>query len=113
MSFSNLLIHDVTVTNPTGAGSTDRYGNLVPTETSAAELMRIQPQELGSSEDIINRDTRITRFRVFAGPSSSVTGLSRLVWLGRTLRVDGEPRPFYGRSTLHHYEFDAEEVLGG
>lgn len=116
MSFTALLIHPVTVTTPLTTGTTDRYGNLVPSETSVDEMMRVEPQPgsvANSTEDIIDRDTRITRFRVYATPSTTMTGLSRLTWLGRTLRVDGEPRPFYGRTSLHHWEADAEEVLGG
>jgi len=112
MAFSDLLCHDVTVTNPTASGSTDRYGNLIPTTTSVVEKMRVEPAVRGSTEDLIDRDTRITRFRCFALPASTVTGLSTLTWLGRSLRVDGEPEPFYGRSTLHHLEFQAEEILG-
>jgi hypothetical protein len=111
MSFESLLIHSVTVTNPTASGSTDRYGNLLATTTSVVEKMRVQPGS-ENTEEIIDRDTRLTRFRIFARSDSTVTGLSQLTWLGRTLRVTGEPEPFYGRDTLHHLELNAEEVLG-
>lgn len=81
------------------------------------EKMRVEPMggqgTRSSQELIIDRDTRITRFKVFALPTTTVTGLSTLTWNSRTLRVDGEPLPFYGMSSLHHYEFDAEEILGG
>lgn len=110
MSFTSLLIHDVIVSNPV-AGSPDRYGDDVPTATTVLEKMRVEPE--AAEEHIIDRDTRKTRFKVFALPTTAVTGLSTLTWNARTLRVDGEPEPFYGRSTLHHYEFKAEEVLGG
>lgn len=116
MSFQALLIHPVTVVTPGTTGSTDRYNNLVPSETSVSERWRIQPAggEVtgGAEEEIVDRDTRITRFKCFAPPSSTVTGLSRVLWGTRTLRVKGEPRPFYGRKTLHHYEVNLEEVLG-
>lgn len=116
MSFTSLLIHDVTVSNPVDVGATDRYGNDVPSSTSVVEKMRVQPAAAegggGSSEQIIDRDTRITRFRLFAKPNTVVTGLSTLTWEGRILRVDGEPLPFYGASALHHWEFSAEEVRG-
>lgn len=111
MSFTSLLIHSVTVITPGATGSTDRYGNLVPTETSVTEQVRIQP--VASEEDLINRDTRTTRFLVFAKSTTTITGLSRLTWGTRTLRVVGEPRPFYARAALHHYEADCEEILGG
>lgn len=109
MSFAALLIHSVTVANPV-AGSSDRYGNDVPTSTSVVESMRIEPAD--AKEDIIDRDTRTTRFKGFALPTTTVTGLSTLTWEGRSLRVDGEPLPFYGRTSLHHYEFNAEEIKG-
>lgn len=109
MSFLSLLIHDVTVSNPV-TGTADRYGNDVPTATAVVEKMRVEPA--GAAEDIIDRDTRVTRFKVFAKPDSTLTGLSTLTWNGRTLRVDGEPQPFYGRSILHHYEAEAEEIRG-
>jgi len=110
MSFQSLLVHSVTVTTPTASGSTDRYGNLVPTTTSVVEQMRVEPKP--GEEEIIDRDTRLSRFRVFALPTTTVTGLSTLTWDGRTLRVDGEPEPFYAMSSLHHYELDAEELRG-
>lgn len=116
MSFTSLLIHDVLVSNPSDSGSDDRYGNAIDTSTSVTEKMRVQPafsEGRGSSaEHIIDRDTRITRFKIFAKADTTVTGLSTLTWNGRTLRVDGEPLPFYGRTGLHHYELDGEEVLG-
>lgn len=109
MSFSSLLIHDVIVSNPV-TGSADRYGNDVPTATTVTEKMRVEPE--AAEEHIIDRDTRKTRFRCFALPTTAMTGLSTLTWNGRTLRVDGEPKPFYGRVSLHHYEAAAEEILG-
>lgn len=114
MSFNSLLIHDITVSNPVVSGS-DRYGNTTYGATTVVERMRVQPAvgEAGVAQEVlIDRDSRITRFKIFALPTTVVTGLSTLTWEGRTLRVDGEPLPFYGRSSLHHYEFTAEEVLG-
>jgi hypothetical protein len=109
VSFLSLLIHDVTVSNPTSSGE-DRYGNATETLTSVTEKMRVEPKE--ADEELIDRDTRLTRFRVFARPDSVVTGLSTLTWETRSLRVVGEPLPFYGRTTLHHYELTAEEIRG-
>lgn len=114
MSFTSLLIHDVTVSNPVASGS-DRYGNTTYGTSTVVERMRVQPAvgDNPAQEVLIDRDTRVTSFKIFALPTTTVTGLSTLTWEGRTLRVDGEPLPFYGRSSLHHYEFTAEEVLGG
>lgn len=117
MGYLDLLIHTVTVTNPKATGTTDRYGNLVADTESFTEAARVEPGEgsgRGPSEEIlINRDTRITRFKIFLRSDTHVNGLSTLVWEGRSLRVDGEPRRFDGRNSPHHVEVDAEEILGG
>lgn len=111
--FASLLIHDVTVTNDGAQSGTDRYGNPIFGEVSVVEKMRVQPgPRTGNIEDIIDRDTRVTQFRLFCKPDTTANGLSRLTWNGRALRVVGEPRPLYDSGTLHHWEMDAEEVLG-
>lgn len=113
MSFSALLIHDVLVINDSGVSGTDRYGNKLYHETSVVEKMRVQPAPATQDEEyIIDRDTRLTRFKIFAKADTTTNGTSRLVWLDRSLRVLAEPRPFYNGGALHHWEFTAEEVLG-
>ena len=111
MSFNSLLIHTVTVTNPKSTGTIDIFGDRVPDTESFTERVRIDVNK--SSEEIIDRDTRTTDFFIFALPDTHITGLSTVTWGTRTLRVVGEPRPRYGKHTLHHWEFDAEEILGG
>jgi len=114
VSYRSLLIHSVTVTTPgTTIDSTDRYGNPVLAETSADEPARVTPT--GSEEELtnpVNRDTRSTRFKVFLLSTTTATGLSTILWEGRTLKVDGEPRRYDDRRVGHHVELDAIEELG-
>lgn len=116
MSFLRLLIHDVTVRTPSGAATgEDRYGNPTFADAVSTEKVLVQPgPPSGNDELTINRDTRITRFRIFARPATVITSTSVLTWGTRTLKVDGEPRPHYNprKNVLHHWEIDAEEILG-
>lgn len=110
MSFTSLLVHQITITNPVDTTDTDRYGNPVPGEESFDTVARMQP--VTSAEDIVDRDTRITAYLVFLKPGTNVSALSTITWEGRSFRVHGEPRTFTGRRTAHHIELDAQEVLG-
>lgn len=117
MSFSSLLIHEITITNPGAVTGSDRYGNPVLASSSFTSRARVQMGGGGarsgaSEEDIIDRDTRVSRFKIFVPAGTNVSGLSTIVWEGRSLRVDGEPAPIDGMHGAHHIEFMAEEVLG-
>jgi hypothetical protein len=108
--FTALLVHEISVSNEAAFTSDDRYGNPVFAYEITTEQARVEP--VGSQEDLVDRDTRITRFRLFLGPSTAVNGKSTFTWDGRSFRVDGEPRAFYGAAALHHFECDASEILG-
>lgn len=112
MTFTDLLIDTVVVHNPTVPDPTitDRYGNPVESETTVTTSARVQPA--GGTESIEDRDTRVTRFRVFMPAGVVVTAKSTLTWEGRTLRVSAEPETFQDAVGPHHIELDAEEVLG-
>lgn len=110
MTFSSLLIDEVVITNLIlESDETDRYGNVVPSEDTVTVSARVQP--VSSGEDLIDRDTRITKYLVFLPAGTDVDGLSVLTWQSKTLRVVGEPRTFADRTAAHHVELDAEEVL--
>ena len=116
MSFESLLIHTVTVSTPTGFGpATDRYGNPDEALTITPGVpCRIEPAEGqgGNREIIIDRDTRINRFRAFFLPDAPVNALSTLTWGTRTLRVSADPEYVYDGVGLHHFETECEEILG-
>ncbi|MGH2651416.1 MAG: hypothetical protein ACRDHK_09440 [Actinomycetota bacterium] len=112
MSFESLLIDTLEVHNPVVPDPDDvgRYGDPVESETTFSVSGRVQPA--GGTEYLPNRETRVTQFRVFLPVGTDVTGVSTLVWEGRTLRVTAEPETYQDASGPHHVELDAEEVLG-
>lgn len=112
MSFDSLLIDTVTVHNPTvpDPDIVNDYGDPVEGETTVETAARVDPA--GGTEDLGNREARVTRFRVFMPEGTAVTGISTLTWQGRTLRVTAEPETYQDAAGDHHMELDAEEVLG-
>ena len=115
MSFNSLLIHLVDITNVVESANpaeVNRYGDPDETPTTTDDVpCRIDPA--GGQETLTpNRDTRVTRFRIFFKADAPVTALSVLAWEGRTLRVSAEPERLYNAVMGHHLEVDAEEVLG-
>lgn len=107
---SYFLPHDITLITVTETGSDDRYGNATDQEASVAARAYMQP--VSGTEDIVNRDTRITRWNVFLQPTESLNGLSKITWEGVTYRVVGEPRRFDTPAGAHHYEVTAESIHG-
>lgn len=108
MTYEGLLIHTIEVFNPT-VGTEDRYGDEIPgVDAGTSESARIQQNE--SSEDIIDRDTRITTFTAFLTTATVMTALSRVEWDGRTFRVSGEPAIRDNAIGPHHVEATLVEV---
>lgn len=112
MSFPALLIHTVTISNPSLDGGSDRYGN--PTETFTSITSRARVEQLKGDEEIVNRDTRITQYRIYLPAAVSVSALSTLVWEdeAKNLRANAEPDLVYGFGGQHHIELPCEEVTG-
>jgi hypothetical protein len=114
MTYTGLLIHTVEIFNEedlTSSSTTDRYGNLIVEEvTGVTEPARVQ--EISADEEIVNRDTTVTAYRIFLLASSVVTELSRVVWEGRSYRVKGVPWVVDGRLGPHHVEAILQEVRG-
>lgn len=112
MSLAALLIHTVTIANPSVDGGADRYGN--PTETTTSTTSKARVEQLKADEEIVNRDTRLTGYRVYLPADTDVDALSVLTWVdqGKTLRAIGEPNIVYGARGVHHLELPCEEVQG-
>jgi head-tail adaptor len=70
-------------------------------------------QAISSSEDSVNQDRTVTRFRLHVRPSVRLTASSRVRWAGRTLEVEGEVEPHYRRGALDHLEAVLRLVEGG
>lgn len=90
--------------------TTDRYGNPTEDETSVTARAYVQPVK--TSEETVNRDTRVTGYNVFLRPDEDVDALSRIVWEGITLNVVGKPSRFDTPRGAHHIELLAEVVDG-
>ncbi len=107
--FTGLLI-DTIIVYPVTDGSTDRYGNSIPTEGSGvAYPARVQQDS--STEALLDRDTRHTRYKVFLPPAAVIDALSVVEFEGRMMRVVGEPKivqdgigPHHGEVVLEHFE---------
>lgn len=115
MSFTELLIHTVTL-HSLVEGTQDRYGNAAETYSAGVSSpARVQQLDVGGQirERLGGADVRTTYFKVFLPPSVSITGLSLIVWGSRRLNVDGEPHLVNDSDGPHHYEVNAEEIVGG
>ena len=96
-------------------GSTNDYGDLVPTYTDTAVPAWVR--QSSSSEDNVDRETRSRLWNVLVDATTwdalSADATSRVVLEGgETTRILGEPALFSGHRGPHHYEFTVEEVLG-
>jgi hypothetical protein len=106
----------VTISNPTYLGE-DRYGNpLEGTPTTVVEQVRMEMPDRrkvsGTEERLSDRDTRVTRYRMFALPNSAVTALSTVTWEGKSMRVDGKPSVMQDSVGPHHVEAYLTEIEG-
>lgn len=114
MTFLGLLIHDVLILNPdvvSGGEDEARYGD-EPLLFDAGTASKARVEQEQSSEDIIDRDTRVQTFKVFLPAEATVSALSVLQWEGRSLRVMGEPLVADASTPRHHLELTCQEVLG-
>lgn len=99
-----MAYHDSAV-RQRATSTTDRYGNDVLDWTTPAEVTiscTIQPAD--SSENVVDRDTVVTRYRLFCAPGTDVVSSDRLVWRGRTFEVDGDLEEHSRKGTPHHLE---------
>lgn len=112
MTFNSLLIHTVTVFNPTNTPAIDsRYGDeRLQFDTGTSVPARVD--ERSSTELDIDRDTRSQHYTVFLGPLVVISALSYMVWGTHELRLDGEPLMKYDGQGPHHWEVECMEVLG-
>ena len=116
MSFESLLIHTVVIRNPSAPGpGTNEYGDPVENApVDVVETVRIEPfRRLDFFvEELRNRDTRVTRHRLFAKPDSTITALSTVLWEGRTYNVVSRPALVPDSNDNHHFEALLELVEG-
>lgn len=85
--------------------TTDRYQNTVAGSwTTHLEAVPAVVQPADTSENVIDRDTVVTRYRLHIGASTDITSGDRVVWQGRTFDVDGDLELHSRKGTPHHFE---------
>lgn len=118
----NRLMRDtVTLVYRDPAGTPDRYGDRLPTETSRATvpgwMVPVATTEGGALDERGKAD-----FMLLLNPEWTDQGVQRAIappdrtdqveWDGRTMDVHGEPKAMRrgGETTVHHYEILVREV---
>ena len=92
----------------------DGKGNLIRSWTTAVahdEVAWVQP--VSSSEQTLNQDRVVSRWRVFLPVSADVTSTDRLQHSGDTYQVDGEVQMWDTATGPHHAEAYLLKVKGG
>jgi hypothetical protein len=86
-------------------GTTDRYGNTLPASWSThLNDVPAVVQPANSSENVVDRDTIVTRYRIHLGPDVDIVPTDRVAWNGVTFDVDGDLERHSRKGTPHHIE---------
>ncbi|WP_280836138.1 head-tail adaptor protein [Micromonospora sp. A200] len=81
-------------------GNQDRdWDNAPPGVAYPAEV-----QPVSSTEDVVNQQQTVTRWRMFLGPQADLEATDRVQWDGDTYEVDGDVERHKARGRLHHLE---------
>ena len=81
------------------------YGNSEfdwPNATSVDYPAEVQP--VSSTEDVVNQQQTVTRWRLFLGSTADIEATDRIEWDGDTYEVDGEVERWKRRGVVHHLE---------
>lgn len=107
----NRLVHTVTVSDDT-LGTTDIFGNpAVSASTSTDYDAWVEP--LASTENLVNRDTTISLWRITLPPDAVILSTSTVEYDDMTFRVNGKPRTVHNSRGVHHIEADLQLVEAG
>lgn len=81
------------------------YGNQTrdwANATSVTYPAEVQP--VSSTEDVVNQQQTITRWRLFLGPTADLEATDRIEWDGDTYEIDGDVERWKRRGAPHHLE---------
>ena len=110
MSMNAMLRESVIVYNRTD-GAADVFGNAADTfDVGTASPAWVQQQTV--SEEITDRDVRISFFKVVLPADAPIYFDSEIEWNDLRMRVDGKPQEFYNHHGIHHIEVLAQLVEG-
>lgn len=117
MPYDALLIHTVTLFSPDDTSEGDDYTRYGDQETNYPLVGTESPglvQQNSSTEDIIDRDTRITSYTLFLPVTAPVSALSYWTWEDedRRFTVQGRPEVVNDGTGPHHIEVLGREVEG-
>lgn len=90
------------------------YGNQAPdwpNATSVTYPAEVQP--ISSTEDVVDQDRTVTRWRLFLDSAADVVATDRIEWDGNTYQVDGDVERWKRRGILHHLEAVLLKVTQG
>lgn len=92
----------------------DEYGNPVLDYTNPSTVtLRGRLEQTSASEEIVDRDTRISDWRIFLHPTADVAALDRIQDAdGRLFDVVGTPQPQRAPRGLHHLQVQLRLVEG-
>lgn len=68
------------------------------------KTLKVAVQPISSEEETDQRQTTITRWRMFVGPDDDILATDRFRWAGRVLEVDGDVGQWRRGRGLHHLE---------
>lgn len=110
MSLGGLLRESVTVYNRAD-GALDTFGD--PEDTfDVGTVVQAFVQPTNSSEDIIDRDTRLTTYRLVMPADAPIYADSEFEWENIRMRISGKPLPMNNHHGVHHVEVVAELIEG-
>jgi len=111
VSFDSLLIHTVSIRTPSPNAGADRYGN--PTEDPGTPVdVPARVEQRAASEDVIDRDTRVTRALVFLPTGTNISALSVVAYEGQDWQVVGAPYYVANGAGPHHIQAVIELIEG-
>lgn len=99
-----MLLQDTVVRLRAGTVA-DGYGNPRRDWTTATEAsFPADVQPTASSEDVVDQDRTVTRWRLFLGPYAELLATDRVRWDGAVYEVEGDVERWKRRGVLHHTE---------
>ncbi|WDZ87188.1 phage head completion protein [Micromonospora cathayae] len=73
-------------------------------DNATAQPYPAEVQPVSSTEDVVNQQQTVTRWRMFLGADADLEATDRFEWDGGTYEVDGDVERWKRRGVLHHLE---------
>lgn len=97
-----MILHD-RVTRLRASLTDGPYGNQQRDWANASSVdLSADVQPVSSTEDVVNQQQTVTRWRLTLYPSSDLEPTDRVVWDGDTYEVEGAVERWKRRGAVHH-----------